>query len=313
VIIKKQIYIIRKNYNTMKDEEIWPNFFIVGAAKAGTTSLNMYLTQNPEIFMSKRKEPDYFSASTIPENIAARKPIRKQSQYLELFRNVKNEKIIGESSTSYLADPEAPKLIHKIAPNAKIIIMLRDPVERAFSHYLMLMGKNRINVSFHEQLQAEFNQRDSLEESIKLNIGLYPQHIKKYQEIFGLNQVKIIIFEEFIKDINAAVNKILPFLELNTRDDIIKAHVYNPYSKIRGPISQQIFKNSVISKIATKILPVTNKRILRDKLLFKKLPKPKLPKEDGMLLQKFYQEEVNNLEKILGRKLPWRWFDESQI
>ena len=293
--------------------EIWPNFFIVGAAKAGTTSLNMYLSQNPEIFMSKRKEPNYFSASTIPDDVPNRKPIRDKNQYLELFKDVKNEKIIGESSTSYLADPDAANLIYNIAPNAKIIIMLRDPVERAFSNYLMLKGKKRISLSFHEQLQAEFNQRDSLEEDIKLDIGFYSQHIKKYQEIFGLNQVKVIIFEEFIKDYKTTVNEILQFLGLEPSDDIVKEHAFNAYSEIRGPISQKIIKSKTISKIINKILPATNKRILREKYLFKKQPKPKMSKDDGILLQKFYQEDVNNLEKLLGRKFPWKWFSESDM
>ena len=107
--------------------ERWPNFFIVGAPKAGTSSLYAYLNEIPGIFMSPKKEPNYFSENTIPNDHPI-KPIRDKKKYLELFKGVKGEKIIGEASTSYLADPEAPKLIHEACPDAKILISLRDPV-----------------------------------------------------------------------------------------------------------------------------------------------------------------------------------------
>ncbi|MEX0656428.1 MAG: sulfotransferase domain-containing protein, partial [Nitrosopumilaceae archaeon] len=117
--------------------ELWPNFFIVGADKAGTSSLYAYLMNIPGIFMSRYKEPNYFSTMTFGDNHDLR-PIRDKKKYLELFKNVKNEKIVGEASPSYLGDKEAPKLIHKVSPEAKILICLRDPVERVYSHYLML-------------------------------------------------------------------------------------------------------------------------------------------------------------------------------
>ena len=112
--------------------ERWPNFFIVGAPKAGTTSLHEYLSNIPGIFMSAEKEPNYFSMTVISKDDQSANPIRDKKKYLELFKNAKDEKIIGESSPNYLSDPEAPNLIHQVSPDAKILISLRDPVEQAF-------------------------------------------------------------------------------------------------------------------------------------------------------------------------------------
>src|SRR3989304_10189805 len=116
--------------------ERWPNLFIVGAPKSGTTSLHAYLDKIDDIFMSPIKEPNYFSAQTVsikhPVN-----PIRDKKKYLKLFQKGIHNKYIGEASPSYLADSEASKLIHQVSPNAKIIISLRDPIDRVFSHYLM--------------------------------------------------------------------------------------------------------------------------------------------------------------------------------
>ena len=110
---------------------MWPNFFIVGAAKAGTTSLYQYLKQIPGIYMSPVKEPHYFSRRVIPDDHHYR-PIRDKEKYLSLFKKVNNEKVVGEASPTYLRDPEAPRLIHQVSPNARILISLRDPIERPF-------------------------------------------------------------------------------------------------------------------------------------------------------------------------------------
>ena len=92
--------------------ERWPNLFIVGAPKAGTTSLYHYLNQAPEIYMSPIKEPNYFSAKTMGDKHPV-KPIRNKKKYQHLFENDKNSKYIGEASPTYLDDPEAPFLIHE--------------------------------------------------------------------------------------------------------------------------------------------------------------------------------------------------------
>lgn len=140
-----------------------PNFFIVGAAKSGTTSLYHYLKQHPEIYMSPVKEPKYFLASInkFPHNGPGdievdKKIIRTWDEYLKLFSNASVEKCIGEASCGYLYYCElvAPS-IKRISPEAKIIIVLRNPVERAFSAYCYLFREGRETLSFEEALKIE--------------------------------------------------------------------------------------------------------------------------------------------------------------
>ena len=135
----------------MRNEK-WPNLFIVGAPKAGTSSLYEYLKKIPGIYMSPIKEPHYFDIQTIPTNHKLN-PIRDKKKYLSLFKKVKDEKIVGEASPGYLSDPQAPKLIHQVSPNARIIISLRNPVQRAFSEYLMYVNYGKLTTTFHDQLQ----------------------------------------------------------------------------------------------------------------------------------------------------------------
>jgi len=146
--------------------EKWPNFFLVGTPKAGTTSLYEYLKNIPGIYMSPIKEPNYFSVNTIPENFQT-KPIRDKETYLKLFEKVSNEKIIGEASAHYLSDQDAPSLIHQIVPHANILISLRDPVERVFSHYLMLFTTGHAEPSFKLQLKKELEKHEEQSDGLE--------------------------------------------------------------------------------------------------------------------------------------------------
>ncbi len=182
--------ILMKNNNMQS----WPNFFIVGAPRCGTTSLYEYLKSVPEIFMSPMKEPGYFSATNIPENSRLR-PIRKKENYLKLFEKANGQKIIGEASPRYLFDPDAPKLIKEVSPEARILISLRDPVDRVFSHYLF--HQHLVLPTFREQIDTEIENQEKNDKPLHriIDCSYYSENVKKYFEIFGRDQVLVIIFE----------------------------------------------------------------------------------------------------------------------
>src|ERR687894_3261543 len=112
-----------------------PNFFIIGAQKAGTTSLYYYLKQHPQIYMSPRKEPHFFKGmhSELRKSGRGLPPVTDLGDYQALFRGVTDEKAIGEASASYLYSPKAPALIKSSIPDAKLIAVLRNPADRAYS------------------------------------------------------------------------------------------------------------------------------------------------------------------------------------
>ena len=285
--------------------EKWPNFFIVGAPKAGTTSLYEYLKKIPGVYMSPVKEPNYFSVNTIPENFPKR-PIRDKKKYLNLFEKVKDEKIVGEASPPYLSDPDVPKLIHEIIPSARILISLRDPVERLFSHYLMLARSGYMKSSFLEELKKELRRRTANSiPHLRFEMGLYSENVKKYLDTFGSKQVKILIFEEWVSDPKATIEEILRFLGLNQIITDFESEAHNPYVAVRGPLAQQILVSKTVSKITKNIIPRSARAFIRDTFFLKKRPKPKMDQESKEILVKFYHDDVQKLQTILGRKLPW--------
>jgi len=288
--------------------ERWPNFFIVGAPKAGTSSLYAYLKEIPEIFMSAIKEPNYFSRDIFPDDHPIN-PIRDKKKYLKLFKNVKDEKIIGEASPTYLADSEAPKFIHDVSPNAKILISLREPVERTFSNYLMLVRIGILKSSFHEELQKSFqNQEDKILNKLNLKRGLYYENVKKYINIFGKKNIKIIIFEDFIKNEKEIIKDILKFLNLESEIIDFNPEIYNKFGMVRGRFGEFLLQNRSIRRISEKLISPEARNKLKKKIILKNAPKPKIEPEDRQLLIDFFYDDIQKLKELLGRSFPWKNF-----
>jgi len=282
----------------------YPNFFLVGAPRCGTTSLYEYLKNTNGVFMSPVKEPNFFSKSIIPDNYIFA-PIRNEKQYLKLFSNIKDEIAIGEASTTYLQDPQAPKLIHEKVPNAKIIISLRDPVERAYSHFLYFQSFGFEKRSFHQAINDNIKGLDKTSGKDYVDAGNYSSQIQRYFNEFGSNQVKIILFNELQTNTRKTVKEILNFLNILSELPKEIDTIFNPYSNVRGKLSKSILQSTNITKLSRKLVPESIRITLREKVLTKKIVKPEILNSDKNFLEQFYEEDLKTLEKILNKKLDW--------
>lgn len=219
-----------------------PNFFIVGARKNGTTSLYHYLKEHPEIFMSPTKEPHFFSKN-INYHIHL---YNKEEDYLGLFKDVKNQKVIGEASTSYLDDEKIPSLISSFQPNSKIIILLRDPVELIYSMHFEFAFRGRVLEDFQEELK-----RQKLDTSIINYLKLIknmPNVIKKYIQLFGKDCVCIMDYGNFKKNNQVEFVKILRFLEVD-EDFKPDFREYNTSSKPKFLLVSKLLNSKIIQEI----------------------------------------------------------------
>jgi len=285
----------------------WPNFFIVGAPKAGTTTLYQYLKKIPGIYMSPVKEPDNFCRSYIPDDYY-RKPIRDEKKYLDLFSKGKDETIVGEASPSYLADLEAPKLIHQVSPNAKILISLRDPVNRLYSAYLMYIRTGWCKHSFRKEIEKDLEHLNIPKlPHLRLSQSLYHEQVAQYLKIFGENQVKIIIFEEFVKTQKETVKEIIDFLDLKNVNYDLELEAHNPFRVKKSFLFQIVLKKVGRHKNLPKYIPYEFSQVI-SKMLSKKAPKPQMNQEDRKFLIKYYLDDVQKLKELLGMELPWPSF-----
>lgn len=204
-----------------------PNFFLVGASRAGTTSLWRYLNEHPDVFMPKpamaQKEPSHFCEVT-PRWA---QEYRQRDRYLRLFAQAGSCRAVGEGSTPYLVAPEVPARIRAAYPDAKILIVLRNPVERAFSlyRYLCLIGAEWIT-SFEKALEAESTRmRDERFKYGNLlwyalyqyfHSGLYGAQIERYLNTFPRHQVKVILSDDLEQDPVATTQDVYRFLDIDS-------------------------------------------------------------------------------------------------
>ena len=286
-----------------------PNFFIVGGSKCGTTNISYYLNLHPKIFFSELNEPYYFCKWDVPEEYNRNSMITNMEKYLDLFKNVKNEIIVGEASSPYLTCPHAALEIKKAFPNSKILISIRNPIERSHSAYFsyQFMKPNEQNfmemIKTHEKLISEkIFYIDSILES-----GFYTKNIKRYQEIFGKENVKIIIFEDYIKNTVQNINSIFKFLGINDKIDL-NEQSKGSYRVPKNFLAKSLLNNKNFRKVSTILIPTVMRQKLGDKYFLKQVKKPQMLENERNYLRELYNDEVNELEKFLGKKLPWKDF-----
>jgi hypothetical protein len=262
--------------------------------------------------MSPIKELFYFAPHAV-QNYAF-DVIRDKKEYLRLFKNASGYIAVGEATPIYLWDPDAPKLIHQTIPHARIIMILRDPIERAHSQYLMKMKYSGMKSSFYDELIQDYKSQEKLfgKSQLYVEFGMYYEQVKRYFDIFGREQVKVIIFEEFVQHPVQTVNEVLAFLGVNYKvTTTIRGH-YNPDSVPRSPLSRLVFaffrwlraRNMKFYKILA-LFPDSLVESAPEIILFKRTQKPKIEPEALKFLQEIYRHDILKLESLLGRSLPW--------
>lgn len=191
-----------------------PDFLLVGAAKAGTSSVASYLNQHPEIFLSPLKEPNYFALrkdDPLPAGPAPEYVLQKllynwseleEDAYYGLFQGAQPAQVAGEASVRYLYFPGAPAKIHAANPEARIIAILREPVSRMFSHYNMNVQQHLEPLSFEEALDAE---AERIEAGWGWDwhyaaVSRYAEQVERYFNLFGRDRVAVFFYEDLARD-----------------------------------------------------------------------------------------------------------------
>ena len=294
-----------------------PNFLIIGSPKSATTSLYEYLKQHPEIYMSPNKEPHFFAfEGKQPDFVGpgdAEAWINKSSivdltEYQKQFEGVTTEKAIGEASTMYLYLPEAIERIKYYIPDVKLIAILRHPVDRAYSHFLHLRREGRERLTdFSAALREE-------EQKIKNHwspvwhyqtVGLYSQQIQRYYHHFERKNIKIYLYDDWVKNSNEMLKDIFTFLEVKE---------YLPDMSVKHNTSSFVLKNKRWNDWLTKPNPIKNilKQIIPAKIrkpmaakAYRKnmeLP-PKLSLKERNKAIAIFREEIIQLQTLINRDL----------
>ncbi len=299
-----------------------PNFLIVGAPKSGTTSLNEYLRQHPDVFVPKKhKEPTYF----VREGKGSWKSFGGTlDSYMGLFRNAKGKKAIGEASTAYLYDDDSPGWIKKVLGEVKIIILLRNPAKRAFSLYTYnTMHGWEDAPTFEEGLRREpLRRRDArfrancphlFQAYMYFDTGLYSKQVKRYLNIFKPERVRVYIFEDFVRHPQIICKDTFRFLDVDS-EFVPTIDIYNE-GKAPRSIALQFWletkANLLLKRYVNRYAETLARPIPTVKELNKRLgSKPVLSKELYDHLMDRYLPDIYRLEQLLGRNLS-TWYGNS--
>lgn len=301
-----------------------PNFFIIGAAKAGTTTLYSALKKHPQVFMPQsdlKKEPAFLS------HLAGGRSRRSEDLYLQLFEPANEGHIrIGEASTAYISDPYSPAMITALGKryqkNIKLLVMLRNPVNRAYSLYNWNTSAGIEPASTFElalELEAtrkkeqrgpKFNRNVYINQYMYFETGQYIDQLKRYYEWFPSNDIYVDIFEDFISNPVAHLTRICDFLGIDSSFDFPLDVHENQSCQVVSPQLQVYLRVLTRHLIARGLLRGYKSIRQRDFLLHlglrQKKPSP-MKLETRAMLRRRYQDSIEELQTLLGIPLDELW------
>ena len=300
-----------------------PDIFLIGAAKAGTTTISDWMAMNPKIALARIKESNYFSKEIDPNNfskafssISPSIPskywkgdklefrhqgfIKDSQSYARIFEHSQEGQKLADCSTSYFWSKKAPDLIKKSSPNAKVLLILRNPVDRAWSHYRMARKYGLTQEGFLKELEKDFLSESVWGRSQNFyHLSCYSESLTRWMQNFDKSQLKIEIYESFFDDPQENWDRVCDFfgVEANSISELDKKH---ESQDPRSPKIQKIIFKMNLKSI--RLLVPEKLYFYLKNLLFYKKPEV-LSSETRNKAMKYFTNDIDRLETLMGRSL----------
>jgi len=290
-----------------------PNFFIAGAPKCGTTALCEYLRHHPAVFFSDPKEPHYFA-----EDFDAHRMVRDLASYEALFADANAEhQRVGEGSVLYLYSAVAFERIRAFNPEARIIVMLRNPMEMIPSQHQQYLGSLYEDEPSLEQAWALQDERAAGRYIPRLcrqpellaykKIGRFGEQLERLWQIFPREQTMVIVFDDFVADTRKVYLQVLAFLGLEDdgRTDFPRI---NEASGLRGGLPSWIARHTPVSlrNLLTHLRFTRSGRgipKLADRLFKRSQPRQRISPAFHAELKAAFADDISHLSALIGRDL----------
>jgi hypothetical protein len=311
-----------------------PTFIVVGAARSGTTSLYDGLRAHPRVYMSVIKETNFFTRACIGSNgpgdhvltkPLARNPdgsfverhaaiVQTWEDYTMLFAGSEEFVARGEISPSYLYYPQAAVNIKEVLPDCKIVILLRNPVERAFSAYKALVKWGRENLDFEAALAAEARRMGEGWEPIWAlkESGLYASQVKQYLDLFPREQIGVWLSEEMVSTPDTFYRKIFQFLGVEGSYSVSRSPRNASEDQV-GVLRRFLNNHQGIATIVRKLLPDSTRTlaISMDSKVFSEPVTMSLDTRRRLLT--YFREDVLQLQKLLPELDVMQWVQDEEV
>lgn len=296
-----------------------PSFVVIGAYKSGTTALYRYFNQHPDVYMSPIKETNFFALEGTTPNYCgpgdAQAPTNRLSithidDYRAQFDGVSTERAIGEASPMYLYCPEAAERIHHYLPQARLIVILRQPAARAFSNFLHLVRDGRERTQDFSKVWAQEPKRIQANWAPIWHIrqhGFYYQQLKRYFALFNQEHIKVILHEDLVKSPEQTLARLFDYIGVDTSFQV-------DFS--RRPNQSGIPKNKIARGLARRLLVVPlratgNQTCMEwgESISNYFLYKPEMTTEQKQAITQFYRDDILKLQSMINRDLS-HWLDD---
>jgi hypothetical protein len=303
-----------------------PNLFVVGAMKAGTTTLYRYLADHPDVFMSPVKEPHHFCGDLEIGRLAPlyrsasegldtyldgpmdeerhMAYVPERARYLRLFRNAGSQPYRGEASPSYLLSERAPAEIRAASPDARVVILLRDPVDRAVSHYRMDLGGGIVRTSFAEAVRED-RRAEGMgfpTDSLYLAMGMYARQVRRWLEAFPAGHVRVYLFDDLRAGPGALTADLAAFLGVGPAGFRTAGGRENRSLAPRWVALNWVLYHSGVKKLVSRMAPASLLRAGK-RLWYREPRGAVMPPALADELRAGFAPDVAELSALIGRDL----------
>ena len=290
-----------------------PNYILLGAAKSATTTIYDVLRQNSNVFAPQFKEPHFFNINDNYE--------KGFSWYLNTYyKNSIDSKVVIDFTPTYLySKKSAERIFNNLGKDVKFIVILRDPVDRAFSHYLHSKRDGHEKEDFESAIKleqkrlSEYMLDNDFVSELRFSYisqGLYYKMIKSYLKFYDLNDFLIINFDkEISNNMEVALERISKFLDIEIKNELSKIHSNKSGVSKSHIINKLILRENIFRRFFKKIMPYNFRQIIKNKIR-------NLNKQDTIytplnsdvkrgIFSVYFEEDVAQLEKLLNKKMDW--------
>lgn len=285
-----------------------PDFFVIGAYRSGTTYLHRALGQHPQVFVSILKEPNFFAVDgnddATPELLM--RSVVDADEYARLYRDASSSQRCGDVSPEYLRNPAAPGRIRQTHPDAPLVAILRNPIERAYSDYLQHRARGSEPCdTFAEALDQQDERREGLSRSAPhyLDSGRYGVQLARYMELFAADQILVLLYEDLQHDEGEVARRVFEHIGVEPSVEIELESDVNASGLPRNVAYRALLR--IRRSVGTRLSPraIESVRPYWDRAMRRGLVKPQLDAIDRRRLVEIYRDDVHHLQALIGRDL----------
>jgi hypothetical protein len=290
-----------------------PDFVVIGAAKSGTTALHEYLRQHPQICMSRRKEPNFFAFDQRPPDfrgpfdrtLVNRDSIWRLADYERQFDRARPDQRVGEVSPKYLSAEGSAERMRRLIPEARLVAVLRQPADRAWSHFSMLRRDGFEPCATLEEAIADEPRRQAENWSTGRHFerGLYAKQLRRVYDRFPREQIRVYLYDDFTADPEALFRDLFRFLGVEPGFVPDMARRPNVSGDVRNPVLRWLWTRPGARSFVRPFLPKALRQAVSGWVIRHELIRREMPLETRSWLTELYGDEILRLQELLGRDL----------